>query len=111
MFSRTLILIDLHDLTQNYLVNINVMINFNDPTDDVRFEAEKRETIYYSVVELLKKFESSVTNSEDREYTYPTLYVGPSRTFNQYNYTVALPCVRLIKITSTTTIEVSSKFK
>ena len=97
---------DLHDLIQNYLVNINIMINFNDATEEVKFEAEKRETMYYSVMELLNKFESSVTNADDREYIFPSIFVGPSRTFNQYNYTVALPCIKLNRITSTTTVEV-----
>ena len=56
---------DIHDLAANYLCNINIMLNFNERTEEVRFEAEKRETIYYSVMELLNKFESTVTNSEE----------------------------------------------
>ena len=56
---------DIHDLAANYLCNINIMLNFNEKTEEVRFEAEKRETIYYSVMELLNKFESTVTNSEE----------------------------------------------
>ena len=97
---------DLHDLIANYLVNINIMINFNEATEEVKFEAEKRETIYYSVMELLNKFETSVTNSEGKEYIFPTIFVGPSRSFSQYNYTVALPCIKLNRITATTTVEV-----
>ena len=56
---------DIHDLAANYQCNINIMLNFNEKTEEVRFEAEKRETIYYSVMELLNKFESTVTNSEE----------------------------------------------
>ena len=97
---------DIHDMINNYMVNINIMVNFNDKTPEVAFEAEKRETIYYSVMELLNKFESSVTNTETRAFIYPTLYVGPSRTFTQYNYTVALPSVYLTRIASDTTVEV-----
>merc|ERR1719412_749301 len=81
------------------------MINFNDPSEELKFEAEKRETMYYSTMELLNKFESQVTNSEDTEYIFPTIFVGPGRSFTQYNYTVALPSVKFNRITSTTTIE------
>ena len=56
---------DIHDLAANYLCNINIMLNFNEATEELRFEAEKRETIYYSIMELLNKFESSVTNGEE----------------------------------------------
>ena len=96
---------DLHDLVENYKVNINIMINFNDPSEELKFEAEKRETMYYSTMELLNKFESQVTNSEDTEYIFPTIFVGPGRSFTQYNYTVALPSVKFNRITSTTTVE------
>ena len=56
---------DIHDLAANYLCNINIMLNFSENTEELRFEAEKRETIYYSIMELLNKFESSVTNGEE----------------------------------------------
>ena len=91
---------------QNYLVNVNIMVNFSEKTPEVTFEAEKRETIYYSVMELLNKFESSVTNTETKAFLYPSLYIGPSRTFTQYNYTVALPSLYLTRIASDTTVEV-----
>ena len=99
---------DIHDMINNYLVNINIMVNFNDKTEEVAFEAEKRETVYYSVMELLNKFESSMTNTDTKSYIYPTLYIGPSRTFTQYNYTVALPSLYLTRIASDTTVEVWS---
>ena len=57
-------------------------------------------------MELLNKFESSVTNTETKAFLYPSLYIGPSRTFTQYNYTVALPSVYLTRIASDTTVEV-----
>ena len=56
---------DIHDLVANYRCNINIMLNFNESTEEVKYEAEKREAIYFSVNELLNKFESTVTNSEE----------------------------------------------
>ena len=56
---------DIHDLVANYFSNINIMLNFSEDTEEHRFEAEKRETIYYLVMELLNKFENNVTNGEE----------------------------------------------
>ena len=56
---------DIHDLAAKYRCNINILLNFSDRTEEVKYETEKREAIYYSVKELLKKFESTVTNSEE----------------------------------------------
>ena len=62
---------DIHDLVANYRCNINIMLNFNDSTEEVKYEADKREAILYSVNELLNKFESTVTNSEEvRKITF-----------------------------------------
>ena len=81
---------DIHDLAANYLSNINIILNFNENTDELKFEAEKRETIYYSVMELLNKFESSVTNggevrTEDITETSIYLYYLFNQLFSQFN--------------------------
>ena len=63
---------DLHTMFHNYLVNINTFLNLCDEEDEevTKIEAEKRETVYYSVMELLNKFESSVTNANGNVYMF-----------------------------------------
>jgi len=90
----------------NYLVNINTFLNLCDEEDEevTKIEAEKRETVYYSVMELLNKFESSVTNANGNVYMFSSVFVGPSRSFNPCNYSISLPCVQMSRAHSYTTV-------
>jgi len=58
---------DMHDLMYSYYVGLNVLINLSSPQEfeENKLEAERREHIYFSVMELLSKFESSVTGNEE----------------------------------------------
>merc|ERR1711892_325326 len=97
---------DLHDLIHAYKVGLNVLLNLCSPQEieETKKEAERRETIYYSVMELLDKFESSITNVGETVALFFSVYVGPSRTFNQFNYTLALPSVMLSGSHTETTV-------
>ena len=97
---------DLHDLLNSYKIGINVLVNLCSPQEvqNTRIESERRENIYYSVMELLNKFESSITNVGETVALFFSVYVGPSRTFNQFNYSLALPSVMLSGANTETTV-------
>merc|ERR1712106_1175929 len=63
--------------------------------EETKIEADRREIIYYSVLALLNKFETSITNVEGTLSLFFSVFVGPSRSFNQYNYSLTLPSVQL----------------
>eukprot|EP00092_Neocalanus_flemingeri_P026640 GFUD01028875.1.p1 GENE.GFUD01028875.1~~GFUD01028875.1.p1 ORF type:complete len:813 (-),score=199.48 GFUD01028875.1:264-2702(-) len=88
---------DLHDLFHGYLMRSNVLLGLSSPQEleATKLEAERRETIYYSLMELIQKFETSITNVEGTLTLFYSVYIGPSRAFNQYNYSLALPSVQL----------------
>lgn len=97
---------DLHDLIHAYNVGLNVLLNLCSPQEieETKIEAERRENIYYSVMELLTKFETSITNVDGTLALFFSVYVGPSRSFNQYNYSLALPSVMLSGSNTETTV-------
>ena len=54
--------------------------------------------------ESILQFESKITNVEGTLSMFFSLYVGPSRSFNQYNYSLAFPCVQLSGTNTDTTV-------
>ena len=50
------------------------------------------------------QFECKITNVEGTLSMFFSLYVGPSRSFNQYNYSLAFPCVQLSGTNTDTTV-------
>ena len=55
-------------------------------------------------MELLTKFETSITNVDGTLALFFSVYVGPSRSFNQYNYSLAMPSVQLSGSHTDTTV-------
>jgi len=97
---------DLHDLIHVYNVNLNVHLNLCIPQDSeaTKHEVEKRQVIYVSVTELLNKFETSITNVDETLSLFYSVYIGPGRSFTQYNYSLAIPSVQLSRINTATTV-------
>jgi len=97
---------DLHDIIRRYNTGIVVHQSLAGPGEKLanRFEVEKREAIIFSMVQVTKKFETGITDVDGTESIWSLLYVGPTRSFTNYNYTLAQPTVKLCGLNTGTTI-------
>eukprot|EP00092_Neocalanus_flemingeri_P000379 GFUD01000403.1.p1 GENE.GFUD01000403.1~~GFUD01000403.1.p1 ORF type:complete len:806 (+),score=225.30 GFUD01000403.1:35-2419(+) len=97
---------DLHDIISQYKAGIVLHLSLSVPGERMvnRFEAEKREAIHQSLLQVTDKFETGISNVEGTESLWCPIYVGPARSFTNYNYTLAQPTLQLCGLNTGTTI-------
>jgi len=97
---------DIHEMIRQYKEGIVLHLSLSVPGErmTIRFEAEKRGAIHDSMLQVTDKFSSGITDVEGTESLWSPIYVGPARSFTNYNYTLAQPTLQLNGINTGTTV-------